>query len=77
METRFAEPKLIRAVPLAVDNLTAKPKGQNSFVFFKLEVSFLLAFLLKNMTDFMPIWEATLILDVLLLRFFSKVDYKV
>jgi hypothetical protein len=33
--------------------------------------------LLKNLTDFIPIWEATLILVVWHLIFISEVDYKV
>ena len=66
-----------KVVPLAVENLTTKPEGQNSFVFSKLEIPFVLAFLFKNLTYFMLIWEATLILVVWILRFFSKVDYKV
>ena len=60
-------------MPLAVENLTTKPEGHNSFVFSNLEIPCVLAFLLKNLTYFMPIWEATLlILVVWLLRFFSK-----
>ena len=60
-----------------MENLTTKPEGQNSFVFSNLKIPFVLAFLFKNLTYFMPIREATLILVVWLLRFFSKVDYKV
>ena len=49
-----------KVVPLAVKNLTTKPKGQNSF-----NLRFLsFGVLLKHLTDFMPIWQVTLILIV-------------
>ena len=36
-----------KVVPLAVKNLTTKPKGQNSFIFFKLEIPFFWRFIEK------------------------------